>query len=434
LRWEAQRLSDYQGNTALSITDSIAPRLGVVYDPTKEGRSKIYAHFGRYYESIPMDLADKAFGGQGAAVTSYPGCTSSQSPYPGCAAGQAFAVTGDRLYIMPNIKGAYNNEVVLGGQYQILRDLVLGAAVIYRWLGRAIEDTGGSLASGQGPNILANPGNASADTIAQLDRTATALEAAAAEPDATAATQAAAAKARALANAAQMPSPERTYKAIQFTANKRFAKNWFLSGSYTYSRTEGNYTGMYAADYGQLNPNTSMQFDYLELMANQNGPLPNDRPHVIHVDGYYRYQRGRHALTPGLGFVGKSGQPVTPLGTSAVGSDTVFILPRGSAGRTPFVTQLDFHLSYRTKVSDSLAVEAFVDVFNILNRKTALTEDAEYTTDTVAPITQSGTPVTQAQTTDENGNSHPAQQNPNYLRATSYQAPISGRLGMRVFF
>jgi hypothetical protein len=60
-------LTDYMGNTALSITDSFAPRIGVVYDPTKEGRSKIFAHYGQYYESIPMDLANRSFGGKGAS-------------------------------------------------------------------------------------------------------------------------------------------------------------------------------------------------------------------------------------------------------------------------------------------------------------------------------------------------------------------------------
>jgi hypothetical protein len=158
LRWEAQRLTDYQGNTALSITDSFAPRVGVVYDPSKEGRAKIYAHFGRYYESIPMDLADRAFGGQGAVVTP------STCNAAGCSPDHehAFSVVGDRLYVMPNIKGAYNNEIVLGGQYQVLQDMVLGAAVIYRWLGRAIEDTGGQFVDdvegAAGPSILANPG------------------------------------------------------------------------------------------------------------------------------------------------------------------------------------------------------------------------------------------------------------------------------------
>jgi hypothetical protein len=184
----------------------------------------------------------------------------------------------------------------------------------------------------------------------------------------------------------------------------------------------GNYTGLYAADYGQLNPNASMQYDVRELMVNQYGPLPNDRPHVIHVDGSYQYLRGRHTLTPGLGFVGMSGQPLTPLGGSPGISDSVFIGPRGSAGRTPFVTQLDFHLAYRAKMSNGLSAETFVDIFNILNQKAALTEDQEYTAD-VVDFDASGKPIPPA-----------TQGNPNYLRPTSYQAPIAGRMGVRVFF
>ena len=393
LRWEAQRLTDYMGNTALSITDSLAPRIGVVYDPTKEGRSKLFVHFGQYYESIPMDLANRAFGGKGGLATIYdPSCQA--QAWRGCTAspGSAFSLSGDRLLVQPNIKGSYNNEIVAGGQYQHWRDLVVGVSFIRRWLGRAIEDTGGSLADGTGPSELANP----TDPV----------------------------------------KPERTYTALQLTATKRLAKNWFFAGSYTYSRTMGNYTGLYDADNQQLNPNNSTQYDVKELMANRYGPLPNDRPHVIHMDGYYRFGWGRHSLSPGLSFLGHSGQPITPLGYAPYeGTNETFILPRGSAGRTPFVTQLDMHLAYRTKLSKALSIEAFVDIFNLLNQKTVLTVDSAYTYDQVMPA-QSGTPLTQVHVANNDGSSTttPVTPNPNYLHATSYQLPISGRLGARVWF
>lgn len=431
LRWEAQRLVDYNGNTALSIKDSLAPRLGIVYDPTKEGRSKIYAHFGRYYESIPMDLADRAFGGQGVVQTDFPSCPSGQS-WRSCQSNGAYALNGDRLAVQPNIKGSYNNEVVLGAQYQFLRDFVVGGAVIYRWLGRVIEDTGGSVASGLGPSILANPGGTSANTMATLEQNADAWAAAANAPNATPATQAAADRARALANAAEMPSPERTYKAIQLTLSKRLARNWFFSGSYTYSRTMGNYAGLYDADFGkQLNPNNSSQYDYVELMANRYGPLPNDRPHVVHVDGYYQFVWGRHTLTPGLGFMGQSGQPITPLGNAPAFS-AVYILPRGSAGRTPYLTQVDFHLAYRWQMTRDFSGEAFMDIFNLLNRRTVTSVDAYWSTDDVVMPAAPGTPLKDVPAAD--GSGRLATPNPNYLRPTSYQAPIAGRLGARVLF
>jgi hypothetical protein len=169
-------------------------------------------------------------------------------------------------------------------------------------------------------------------------------------------------------------------------------------------------------------------------MANRYGPLPNDRPHVIHLDGYYRFVWGQHTLSPGLSFQGHSGQPITPLGTAPYeGTNETFILPRGSAGRTPFVTRLDMHLSYSTKLSKVLLAEAFLDIFNVLNQKTVLTVDSTYTYDQVLPAAS----LTQVPVADNNGNPTGAMasaNNANYLHATSYQAPISGRLGARVWF
>src|SRR5262249_31393489 len=78
LRYEEQRLryADFLQNTtdpltneqlgtnALVLKGNFAPRIGLLYDWTKEGRSKSYAHRGRVYESIPMDINDRSFGGE----------------------------------------------------------------------------------------------------------------------------------------------------------------------------------------------------------------------------------------------------------------------------------------------------------------------------------------------------------------------------------
>jgi hypothetical protein len=90
------------------------------------------------------------------------------------------------LAVQKGLKGSYNDEVVVGGQYEVLRDLVVGTTLIYRWLGRAIEDTYDQAHPDDGPTIVVNP-----------------------------------------------PGATRTYQAVQFTANKRFARRWFLASSYT---------------------------------------------------------------------------------------------------------------------------------------------------------------------------------------------------------
>jgi hypothetical protein len=53
---------------AFTLSGMLAPRVGVVYDWTKEGRSKVYGHYGRFYESIPMDINVRAYGGEVIAI------------------------------------------------------------------------------------------------------------------------------------------------------------------------------------------------------------------------------------------------------------------------------------------------------------------------------------------------------------------------------
>ncbi len=228
----------------------------------------------------------------------------------------------------------------------------------------------------------------------------------------------------------------RTYQAVQLTANKRFARRWFFAGSYTWSRLRGNYVGLYSADNDQRNPNQSTQYDVLGIMVNRSGPLPNDRPHLIRLDGYYTRPLAHASLTAGLGFVGRSGQPLNALGSfQGPGDNDSFILPRGSIGRTPFVTRFDLHLAYRRSLPGKLSAEAFLDVFNLFNQHTVLTQDQIYTSEVVTPISGgSKADLKNLTISDANGNLVPAIKNPNFLMPTSYQAPIAGRLGVRVFF
>jgi hypothetical protein len=382
VRWETQSLQDYRGNNALGIYDNIAPRVGVIFDPSKEGRSKIFAHYGRYYESIPMALSDRGFGGLGTLGSLGAGASLADAL-------PQRILTGDMLNVQKDLKGSYNDEIVVGGQYEVLRDLVTGITFIDRWLGRAIEDTYDLDHPGNGPTLLANPAGAT-----------------------------------------------RTYQAVQLTANKRFARRWFLASSYTWSRLRGNYVGLYSADNDQRDPNQSTQFDAFGIMVNRNGPLPNDRPHLIRLDGYYTRPLVHSSLTAGLGFVGRSGQPLNALGSfQGPGDNDSFILPRGSMGRTPFVTRFDLHLAYRRSLPGKLSAEAFLDIFNLFNQRTVLTQDQMYTADYATPISGgSKADLKNLTTADANGNPVPAIKNPNFLMPTSYQAPIAGRLGVRVSF
>ena len=95
------------------------------------------------------------------------------------------------------------------------------------------------------------------------------------------------------------------------------------------------------------------------------------------------------------------------------------------------MSRLDLHLGYRHPLPGGSSLEAFIDVFNVLNQRTALRVDEAYTMDQVEPIVGG----------DREDLRHlkslsgaPAERNPNFLRATAYQAPISGRVGLRFVF
>ena len=339
------------------------------------------------------------------------------------------------LKVQDGLKGSYNDEVVAGGQYELVPDLVVGVSFTYRWLGRAIEDM--SSPTGQGPSLLANPGSGSSASQARLQQ----LEQNAAR-NPTPENQKALDDAVTQAYIADQPKPTRTYKAVQFQVAKRFVRRLFVMGSYTYSSLRGNYPGLYAADNDQRDPNLSTQYDVRGIMVNRTGPLPNDRPHLIRLDGYYVFPLGRSNLTTGLSFVGRSGQPLNAFGrNSGTGGPDTFVVPRGSMGRTPFYTQFDLHLGYRRSLGPKMSAEAFVDIFNLFDQRAVLAQDQEYTVDRVQPLSngQSINTLTQRKSdgsvaTDDRGAPVLANKNPNYLMPTAYQAPIAGRLGLRVSF
>ena len=67
-RYEMQKMYDDQNVEFLHLANYLSPRIGVVWDPTNDGRSKVFAHFGQYYETIPMGIAARYFGGEGILV------------------------------------------------------------------------------------------------------------------------------------------------------------------------------------------------------------------------------------------------------------------------------------------------------------------------------------------------------------------------------
>jgi hypothetical protein len=433
VRYEAQQVKDINGNTAIGIYDNWAPRVGAIYDFTRKGRSKIYASYGWFYESIPLDINDRAFSGEGTVAPIAPGgtCTADargiydlKTCSPVAMPSNQNIVGGTFAKVAPKLQGMYSEEVVAGVQYDVGLDLVLGASYQHRDLGRIVEDV-----SPDGGNnyLISNPGQApDAGAIKDLQKQI------AATSDMT--------KKQELQQTLALyqnvnngfPKPVRNYDALVITATKRLSHNFLVLASYTYSRTLGNYPGTFQNSNGQLDPNISTQYDIRELLFNRNGPLPNDRPHNFKVQGSYFVPFGANTMVFGLAFTALSGTPIEVLGRHPLyGLNEVYILPRGSGGRMPMLTQLDLHVAYRRQLSRLFGFEASADVFNIANQQQVTAVDEQYTASNVNPI-QNGKVSDLATLRGING-TQPLL-NPNYGRPTAYQAPLSMRLGLRLSF
>jgi hypothetical protein len=467
VRYELQTLYDMNGASFLS-SNNLAPRFGAVFDPFNDGRSKISAAYGRFFEAIPLDIAARYFGGEnfvgrqgipaGSCANPDPNTWTGAGEWRQCALPKVNVDTGDMAggysvinntaQKQPNIKGQYQNEVVATAEREIMEDMSVRLDYTHRWMGMVIEDGYGD---GTFTDVLGNPGNVPQSTVDDAMKNAASLHdradslamMAAADPtNKQLAADAANAAAQAgnadnvyttLKGLQSAPKPTRTYDALSLSLNKRFSKNWFMRGSYTYSRLVGNYQGLYQVEQAYFAPNGNNFADTADLYVNAKGLLPNDHTHQGKVDGYYSIDAGPGKFTFGLSFLARSGMPRNYIGNLIPGNNyqLVFILPRGSAGRTPTVTQLDGHIAYSQKLQKDITLEAFIDLFNFLNQRASLMVDDNYTFDAVAPI-ENGTAKDLQFAKAFDGSA--INKNPNYGRSIAYQAPFYTRLGLRLMF
>lgn len=468
LRWERQdafvadhivgQISPTTGepipDKAFTINNMLAPRVGVIYDWTEQGRSKVFGHWGRFYEMVPMDINARAYGGEVFAVDVLlpSSCTPTseaimQPNQVRCNFEESVInrlLGGGEEVVVPKLKGQYLDEAVAGLEYEVLEDLKVGATYIHRELGRIIEDVS---VDGGNSYIVANPGEAvSASDIQKIRDEAAAARMECADPNNCPKAAFLENQANSFEGVNRFDPPERRYDGLQLSVEKRFSKDLMVIGSYTYSRLRGNFPGLFSPDTGQLDPNLTSMYDLPDLMANRYGPLPHDKPHLLKLDGYYLYDGGSIGRFVFGGSVrAASGRPVNTLGGhSLYGFGESYILPRGTAApgtsdRTPTTFSVDTRVTYGRKLSDGMLLEAFVDVFNLFNSETTLSVDENYTFDNVNPIVGGDKEdVKHAKALDDAAGGLPTARvvkpNPNYGNPTSDMAVRSIRFGLRLTF
>ncbi|AKT41034.1 TonB-dependent receptor [Chondromyces crocatus] len=423
VRYDAQYLMGNDGNVALALPNQWSPRLGVVYDFTQQGRSKLFANYARYYQSVPLNILDRAFGNERQIMSLRPsvaGGGTCDPRDPAQATGAACQADSGRMaingpydpnqYWLPlsggkaavdsSITPQSSDEFMIGGEYEIFPSARLGATYTRRWLNQVIED----MSRDDGNTyFLGNPGSGIATDF---------------------------------------PEATRTYDAVTLYFMKTFADLWLAQATYTASYLRGNIAGLYRPETGQLDPNINSDFDLISLLPNRFGALPGDRTHEIKLYGSKGFEiPGGMLLDLGLSFRSRSGGPTNYLGSHPLyGGGEAYILPRGSGERLPWQHDFDGRIGFSLNLAKDSMLTVSMDIFNMFNFQQVASVDQVYTNSDVLPCVD-GTP---GQLLPSGGDScirkndgspfTEEDRNPNFGNPLSYQMPRTFRFGARVTF
>jgi hypothetical protein len=160
VRYDAQYFYRENGDVGLSLPNQWSPRLGLIYDPTQQGKAKMFVNYARYYENAPLDFADVILAGEpqlrgGHSVT---GCNPTifaqqrnqcQDPANLLPNTQDDPRLPNKIYIGgsglpgtldPDIKASSTDEYSAGGEYELFPEARLGLTLTHRKINAWIED------------------------------------------------------------------------------------------------------------------------------------------------------------------------------------------------------------------------------------------------------------------------------------------------------
>ncbi len=415
VRWDMQDMRDLNGDRAVFLWDNVAPRVNLVYDWTGEGKSRLFASYGWFFQQLPLSLLSRVYGGQINVFRQFDAATCQTSrtvrgeprdttrrgqPTEWCTDTDVSTTGLTAGSAVPRLKGQYDQQWTLGYEHEAIEDLTIGVTWLHKDLGRAVEDvsTNGGL-----DFIIANPGTpVSASAIDAQEAMCTQLsrdvDGMSLDDPARGPMSRELNRCEFLLDAYRkvggLTRPTRNTDAFSLTVNKRFGNNWMLVGSYTYSRVVGNYEGFVDPVTGAINLGASLQHDVPELVRNNFGPLSYDTPHRVKLDGFYVFDlKDAGALTAGGSFRGSSGYPISLRGDSNryPGQFPIYVLPRGAAGRMKPNYQINAALQYTYPISvkegkESMMLGLGARLFNVTNAKAVLRVDEVYTFDPTRPV------------------------------------------------
>jgi hypothetical protein len=377
------------GNPSITFDffDKFAPRFGGAYDLTGDGKTKVFASYGWFFDRFKYELPRGSFGGDffhNFYFEIFPGDGRYDSLTPQRIIGNYSAVIGGNCPVTapaggrvrcdldfripsnaglgvengaidPDLKPFRQSEFTAGFERELGSKFLLSGRYSHKQVDRAVEDIGFSSPTGSEAFIIGNPGEGLAAKVG-TDFGFIPLKA------------------------------ERRYDAVEVRLDKRLSKSYYFNSSYTWSRLFGNYSGLASSDEdGRTSPNVNRNFDlpivgFTALGQPDNGLLPTDRPHSFKFYGGYnlnwrdRFGFGRGYETDFSLFT--TIQSGTPLTTRFVlfNIDNMILNGRGDLGRSEAFTQTDFALHHKIRFggSERFAIVFDLDVLNLFNEVNVL--------------------------------------------------------------
>ncbi len=383
----------------LNFSD-VSPRLGVVYALGEARRTSIKVSYGRFYKSMAtqdLSVAVPDIGGnERYEWNDMNGDLVFQDGEQGTRIGSVLNPTFSDIenIIDPNLENSWIDSLYIKAEHEVNKDFVVSVAGIFK-REKSLFDTIRRRTTGD----QQNPFNdyRPIDVVNQIDGSPFTIFAL--KPEFLGAQSVIH-----LTNPTFAGELYRNYNVLELVAHKRFRDGWQLLAAYNYSDTYGNignnFVGTTLQNFVYNNPNT---------FTNGEGPLDQDAPHQIKlqgtytlpwdilVSGFYQGATGipihifeplmadlapgaytvRHfpLCPPGTGSAGKShsggggGCRPAPLGNPNIVVETNIDVagePRGLR-RFDFRHNLDLRVEKQIPFENGMKVGLLLDVFNLTN-------------------------------------------------------------------
>jgi hypothetical protein len=374
LRWSGQFMEGASGHIGQRIADEWQPRAGFIWQLGKSGTQRIFGSYGRVYQTLPANLAVEFLVDYAFFFSYY----STDPRQPGAIPDTVYDLSTTEAYYAKQIPGLHAenfDEYTLGYERMLDTQNKLTVRGMRRNLRSSFQQGMDYPQSTVG--VLGTPGRGDFSFL---------------------------------------PPPKREYTALEVAAEGAWRKLKYRA-SYVLSRNWGNYPGLYDSDGSATNPGGVSTFFFPYQSTNSTGLLPNDHTHIFKLSAAYVASSG---LSSGTFLTLESGSPINDFaaGPGGVGpAYPCFLVPRGTAGRTPVLWNLDLRLAYELTPARMPRVRVQLDILHVGNPRGAIRVDELH-----------------YGTLDDSGNPDMNTPNPNYKHPIAYQPPMAVRIGVQASF